>query len=334
MAETKRVVVTGATGLIGRKLCAELEARGYQVVVFSRNPQTARRSLRNGSEFVAWTPAENGPWATAIDGAHAVIHLAGANNFGKRWSEAYKREIRESRVLGTRGLVNAMRAATNKPEVFVCASAVGYYGHRGDTAIDESAAAGHDFLAEVVKDWEAEATKAEELGVRTVMLRSGIVIGSDKPGLPLPIDLRGASLSRPGVVLDFEHGALPLMALPYRLFAGGPIGSGKQWFSWVHLEDVVGLIMFVLETPQARGPINATAPEPLTNRQFGATMGKIMHRPSWLPVPGFALKLMLGDVAEILSKGQRVIPRRALELGYQFKYPQAEGALRQLMNKR
>lgn len=333
MAEARRVVVTGATGLIGRKLCAKLEARGYRVVVFSRNPEKARSSMRNGSEFVAWTPSENGPWAGAIDGAHAVIHLAGANNFGQRWTKAYKQEIKDSRVIGTRGIVNAMRQASIKPKVFICGTAIGYYGPRDDTVIDESGSAGDDFLAQVVKEWEAEGAKAEQLGIRTVLLRTGIVLGSDKRGVPLPVDLGGASLKRPGVVLDFENGALPLMALPFRLFTGGPIGSGKQYFSWIHLDDEIGLIMMALENEQVRGPINATAPEPLTNAEFSKAVGKVMNRPSWLPVPGFALKLMLGEVADVLTKGQRVMPRKAQELGYQFKYPTADTALRQLFKK-
>ncbi len=333
MAEARRVVVTGATGLIGRKLCAKLEARGYRVVVFSRDPEKARRSMSHGSEFVAWTAAENGPWAGAIDGAHAVIHLAGANNFGKRWSKAYKQEIRDSRVIGTRGIVNAMRQASLKPRVFVCGSAIGYYGPRDDTVLDEQGPAGDDFLAQVVKEWEAEGAKAEQLGVRTVLLRTGVVLGSDKRGVPLPIDLGGASLQRPGVVLDFENGALPLMALPFRLFTGGPIGSGKQYFSWIHLDDEIGLIMMALENEQVRGPINATAPEPITNAEFSKAVGNVMNRPSWLPVPGFALKLMLGEVADVLTKGQRVVPRKAQDLGYQFKHPTADTALRQLFKK-
>ncbi len=334
MADARRVIVTGATGLIGRKVCAKLEARGYRVVVFSRNPETARRTMRNGSEFVAWTPTEDGPWAAAIDGAHAVIYLAGANNFAQRWTKAYKQEIRNSRVVGTRGIVNAMRKANLKPKVFVCGSAIGYYGSRDATELDESASPGNDFLAEVVKEWEAEAAKAEELGIRTVLLRTGVVIGSNKRGVGLPIDLKGASLKRPGVVLDFENGAMPLMALPFRLFAGGPIGSGNQWFPWVHLEDEVGLIMLALENEQVRGPLNATAPETMTNKEFSKAMGRVLNRPSWLPVPPFALRIMLGEVANMLTEGQRVVPRKAQELGYQFRYPTVDSALRALFNRK
>ena len=334
MANMKRVIVTGATGLIGRRLCAKLEAGGYRVVVFSRSPEQARRTMRNGAEFVAWSPAEDGPWAAAVDSAYAVVHLAGANNFGKRWSAAFKQEIRDSRVIGTRGIVNAMRKATNKPQVFVCGTAMGIYGNRDDTELDESASYGDDFLANVVKDWEAEAKQAEPLGIRTVLLRTGVVLGSNTRGMPLPFDFRGASLSRPGVVLDFENGALALMALPFRMFVGGPIGSGKQWFSWVHLDDVIGLIMLALQDASISGPMNATAPEPLTNRDFSKTMGKVLGRPSWLPLPAFALKLLLGGVADMLAKGQRVIPRKALDHGYQFRDPTAERALRQLFGRR
>lgn len=334
MADSKRVVVTGATGLIGRKLSMQLAAKGYSVVVFSRNAAKARAKLPEAAEFVNWTPAEQGAWAGAIDGAYAVINLAGANNFAKRWNDAYKQEIYNSRIIGTRGLVNAMRAATDKPSVFISGSAIGYYGMPTDDRIlDEQSPPGDDFLANVVKDWEREARNADELGIRTVLLRTGVVIGGDKPGLPLPITLRGASLSRPGVVLDFENGALPLMALPFHLFAGGPIGSGRQWFSWVHIDDVVGVIIMALENERASGPINATAPEAQTNREFSNTLGRVLNRPSWMPVPGFALKLLLGDVADMLVRGQRVAPRKAQELGYQFKYPRSEDALRNLIGK-
>jgi NAD dependent epimerase/dehydratase family enzyme len=331
MSDNKRVVVTGATGQIGKVLCKRLSASGYSVVVFSRDAERARRSVPGAVEYLAWRPEESGEWAGAIDGAHAVIHLAGASLFAKRWSNEYKREIVNSRVLGTRGLVNAMRQAKVKPQVFVSSSAVGYYGPSGDRKLDESAPPGNDFLAQVCQAWEREARPAEELGVRTVIVRSGVVIGSDQGQPSFPIDLRGASLDRPGVILRTEEGAFPLLAMPFRLFAGGPILPGTQWFAWVHIDDLVGLYMLALEDERARGPLNATAPEPQTNRDFAKTLGRAMRRPSWMPVPGFAMKLLLGEMADMITTGQRVVPKKAQDLGFQFKYPTSEPAIRQIL---
>lgn len=309
MADTQRVVVAGATGLIGRKLCAQLTAKGYQVVVFSRNPDSARRTIPNAVEYVAWTPSESGPWAAALDGAYAVINLAGAPIIGKRWNAAYKQELRDSRVIGTRGLVTAMAAAQRKPQVFVSGSAIGYYGSRDNTPLDEQARPGSDFLAQLAIDWEQAAAKAEQAGIRTVLLRTGIV-------------------------LDTNGGALKPLLLPFRLGVGGPVLPGSQYWSWIHLDDSVGLILFALENQQVRGPLNATAPEPLTNREFSKVLGKVLGRPSLFPVPGFALNLLLGEVAEpLIVNGQRVIPAKAQQSGYSFKYPTLEPALRQLLHK-
>jgi NAD dependent epimerase/dehydratase family enzyme len=330
MAEAKRVVVTGATGHIGRALCKALSTKGYQVVAFSRNPQKARQAVPGAAEYVAWAPSESGLWVSAIDGAHAVIHLAGASLFGKRWSEDYKREIIASRELGTRGLVNAMARAQVKPGVFVSTSAVGYYGPHGDEPIDESAPPGNDFLARVCQIWEREAKKAEALGIRTVIFRSGVVFGGDKMR-GLPLDLRGASLDRPGLILKAEEGAFPLLVMPFYLFAGGPILPGTQYLAWIHIDDAVGLLMMALEDERVRGPLNGTAPETHTNRQIARTIGRAMGRPAWMPVPGFALKLLLGEMADMITTGQRVVPQKAQELGYQFKYPTAEGAVRQIL---
>lgn len=331
MADSQRVIVTGATGQIGRQLCEELIANGYEVVVFSRDPESARRAVPSANDYVAWTASESGPWASAIDGAYAVINLAGANVFAKRWSKEYKQQIRDSRVIGTRGLVNAMAAATNKPSVFINGTAIGYYGFRDDTKLDESAHPGDDFLARVCVEWEQEAQRAEEYGIRTVNLRTGIILNRGKGGLP--IMLKGASASRPGFVLDTEQGALPLMMLPFHFFVGGPIAPGSQWFPWVHIDDEVGLIVFALRNDEVRGPLNASSPEPQTNREFTKTLGRVLGRPSWLPVPGFALKILLGDVADMLTKGQRVIPAKAQQLGYQFQYPTSEQALRDILGK-
>ncbi len=333
MADPKRVIVTGATGLIGKAVCKELRAQGYQMVVFSRDPQKAGRVVPGAAEYVAWQPAESGPWASAIDAAYGVIHLAGASLFAKRWTSEYKREIIASREIGTRGMVNAMAQAQNKPQVFISSSAVGYYGPSGDQKLDESAPPGGDFLAQVCQIWEREAKKAEDLGIRTVLLRTGVVIGVGEGRLPFPIDLRGASLARPGIILKTEEGAFPLLTMPFRFFAGGPILPGTQWFAWVHLDDLVGMIMLALENAKVRGPINATAPESQTNRDFARTIGRVMGRPAWFPVPGFAMKALLGEMADMITTGQRVIPRKAQDLGYQFKYPTSEQAIRQILDR-
>ena len=331
MADNKRVVVAGATGTIGRGLCKELIAKGYQVVVFSRDQQKARRAVPGAAEYVTWQPAETGPWAGALDGAHAVINLAGASLFGQRWTQAYKREIIESRVIGTRGLVRAMAEAHQRPKVFIGSSAVGYYGPSGDRKLDESAPAGNDFLArEVCVPWEREGQKAAELGVRTVIYRSGVVINGEGR-MSLPIDLRGASLARPGVILKTEEGAFPLLVMPFYFFAGGPILPGTQWLAWIHLADTVGLLMLALEDERVSGPLNATAPDTLTNRDFARAIGRVMGRPAWLPVPGFALKLLLGEMADMITTGQRVIPKKAEDLGYTFKFPTSEQAIKQIL---
>nr|AIA16040.1 TIGR01777 family protein [uncultured bacterium] len=307
MAEQQRVIVTGATGLIGKALCRRLIEKGYAVVVFSREPETARQAVPGAAEYVAWTPGESGPWVAAVDGAYAVISLAGASIAGKRWSPQYKQQILNTRTLGTRGLVKAMAQASRKPRVLISGSAVGYYGFRDDTPLDEAATPGDDFLANVVKAWEAEAVKAETLGIRTVLIRTGIV-------------------------LDKQEGALPQMMLPFRLFAGGPVLPGTQWFSWVHLADEVGIILWALEDERVRGPVNATAPEPATNKTFSSTLGKVMGRPAWAPVPGFALRIIVGEAEQLLTTGQRVLPKKAQDLGYQFQFPTLEPALRNILS--
>lgn len=299
----KRVIVTGATGLIGKAVCTGLQVRGYDVVVFSRDPDSARKKAPGAVEYIAWQPEEGGAWAAQVEGAHAIINLAGASVAGQRWSDEYTRQIRDSRVIGTRGLVRAIAAAHERPQVLINGSAIGYYGARDATPLDEWAAPGSDFLAGVVREWEAEATKAEALGVRTALIRTG-------------------------VVLDKHEGALALQKLPFQFFVGGPILPGTQWVSWIHLDDEVGIILFALEREGVRGPINAVGPAPQTNRDFSAALGGALGRPSWFPVPGFALKLALGEFADSVLTGQRVIPKKALEAGYEFQYSTSEAALR------
>jgi hypothetical protein len=306
MAESKRVVVTGATGLVGQKLCARLREQGYQVVVFSRNPQKARERVPNAAEYVEWNLNQQGDWVGALYGAYGVIHLAGASIFGQRWTTSYKLELRESRLQSTHMLVDAMAKLDKKPGVFISGSAVGYYGARGDTPLDENAEPGNDFLSALCTEWEQEARKAEDLGIRTVTVRTGIV-------------------------LDAEGGALEKLKIPFQMYLGGPVLPGTQWFSWVHVDDEVGVILMALQNEKAHGPINATAPNPQTNRDFSETLGKVLGVPVWLPVPGFALQAALGEFADSLTTGQRVLPAKAQELGYEFQYPTSEQALRHLL---
>jgi uncharacterized protein (TIGR01777 family) len=310
MSNSKRVLLTGATGLIGSRLFGALRERGYEVVVLSRSPEEARAKLPGAADYLAWAPGESGPWVEAVDGAHAVINLAGApisqGLLGVRWTSDYKEEILSSRVLGTRGIVGAMAAASRRPAVLVNASAVGYYGYRDETPLDEYAPAGRDFVADVCVAWEREAVRAEELGVRTVRVRTGIV-------------------------LDPNAGALGQLLVPFRLRTGGPIMPGSQYYSWIHPDDEIGIMLLALEDERLRGPLNATAPTPETNRDFCATLGGVLGSPSWLPVPEISLRVALGEMADLVTKGQRVLPRRAQEQGYSFKFPDLAPALRDLL---
>jgi uncharacterized protein (TIGR01777 family) len=291
-----KVAVAGANGLIGSNLVRALRARGDEVVPLVRNPR--------GPGEVRWDPKAGGEWTKALDGVDGLVNLAGANVGAKRWSDEYKKEIRESRLQATRALVDAMRASTRRPRVFVSASAVGYYGGRGDEEVTESTPAGSDFLAEVCKAWEEEAARAEQLGVRTVLLRTG-------------------------VVLDRNDGALKKMVPPFKAFVGGPIGSGQQWVPWIHIGDEVGLILWALDGT-VRGPVDATAPNPARMQDFARALGRALDRPSLLPVPAFALRLAIGEMAEVLLGGQRALPRRALDGGYRFQFDDLERALTDL----
>jgi len=311
ISRKKRVVVAGATGNIGKALSKRLVERGYELVVFSRNPDAARESVPGAAEYVAWKPEEQGLWTAAIDGVYGVVHLAGAPFFTRWKNEDYKREINESRLHGTRGLIKAMREAKSKPKVFIYGSSVGYYGFENtnrNMKMDEDALAGNDFWGQDSKMLEEEAAKAEELGIRTVILRTGILLSEDSGPLP---------------------GQVP----QYKRFMGGYILPGTQWYPWIHIDDEVGIIMFALEDERVRGPLNLTAPDPPTNREFYKMLGKVMHRPSWFPMPGGLFKLFLGEAAVVVTMSRRVVPKKALELGYKFEYPDVEKALRQLLHE-
>lgn len=306
-----RTIITGGTGLIGRALAANLAADGHEVILLSRNPERAT-GLPQGVRAERWDARTAEGWGHLADGADAIVNLAGANLAGEgffpsRWTTDRKRLIRDSRVNSGRAVVQATEQASQKPRVVIQASGVGYYGFRGDEQITEDDQAGDDFLGRLAcDDWEPSTAPVEELGVRRAIIRSG-------------------------AVLSARGGALPRLSLPFRLFVGGPMGSGKQWFPWIHLQDEVAAIRFLVENQEASGPFNLSAPNPLTNAQFARVLGRVMGRPSLVPIPGFAMRLAFGKVASVLLAGQRVIPRRLLDLGFQFRFPHAEAALRDLL---
>ncbi len=308
----KTVVVTGATGTIGKVLCKRLQERGYHVVVFSRDPEKAGRLVPDMARYVRWEPAPTGLWESELDGVHAVIHLASAPAFGKRWTHEYKRTLYQSCAIGTRGIADAIIAAAHKPEVFISASSIGYYGYNfpsdyAATQLDENAPAGDDLIAYINKEWEKEAMQAAELAnVRTVLLRTGFLLAPQSGGLPYIV----ASTKR---------------------YMGGPILPGTQYQSWIHIDDAVGMILMALEDAQVHGPVNVVAPQSTTNAQLMKALRTVMGRTLGLPTFRVTLRLFMGEAANILTKGHNVVPRRMQERGYQFQYPTIEGALRNLL---
>jgi hypothetical protein len=299
-----KVLVTGATGLIGSALCRSLVNEGQAIVTLSRHPH--RGHHHPAAEVHQWEPEVSPPPAQALQGVDAVVHLAGEPVAARRWTAEQKQRIRDSRVIGTRHLVTALGAAEARPGVLISASAVGIYGDRGDEALDEQSSAGRDFLSAVCQEWEQEAARARALGLRVAPVRIG-------------------------VVLSTEGGALPRMLPPFKLGVGGRLGSGRQWFPWVHIADVVGIIRHALLSPALGGPVNAVAPGIVTNAEFTQELARVLHRPAGLPVPEFALRLLMGETAEVLLASQRVTPRVALAAGYQFRYPTLQAALDQLL---
>ncbi|HEX4966117.1 MAG TPA: TIGR01777 family oxidoreductase [Thermoanaerobaculia bacterium] len=301
-----RIVITGGSGLIGRAVAREMGGEGHEVVVLTRDPSKVKE-LPSNTRAVQWDGRTGDGWAPLLDGGTAIVHLAGESIAAGRWTASRKRRIRASRVESSGAVMAAIRQAKEKPKALLQGSAVGIYGPLGDEVATEAHPPGTDFLAEVCVEWEAATAEAESHGVRRPILRTGIVLAGD-------------------------GGALPKMALPFRLGAGGPLGSGRQWLPWIHLADEVGAIRFLLEREVARGPFNLTAPQPLTNRDFSRALGKALHRPSLAPAPAFALRLVLGEMAAMLLQGQRAVPQRLLEMGYVFRFPEALAALRNLFD--
>ncbi|MCC6551638.1 MAG: TIGR01777 family protein [Polyangiaceae bacterium] len=304
----KTILITGGSGFVGRGIVKALLARGDRVTVLTRDVRRAKQSLPASARVAVWTPDKEGPWCEELEVVDAVVHLAG-ESIARRWTDAARREIERSRLDSTKLLVEAIGRAQHKPEALLCASAVGYYGPRpGDEVLDEEAERGQGFLADVVARWEEAARAAEAHGVRTVELRFGIVLGEG-------------------------GGALEKMLKPFKLFAGGPIAGGKQVVSWVHRDDVVGMTLLALDNPAVKGPINVVAPSPATSEELARAIGVVMNRPSWLRVPEAAIRIGMGDAAEMLTTGQRVQPKRAIELGYEFRYARLLPALESILGR-
>ncbi|MGI8631794.1 MAG: TIGR01777 family oxidoreductase [Solirubrobacterales bacterium] len=293
-----RILISGATGLIGSRLADTLRSRGDEVHGLSRDTERARETDPDIT-WHEWDPKESAP-VEAFEGTDAVVHLAG-EPIAQRWNDETKRRLRESRIESTATIVEAIRQASDRPAVLVSASAVGYYGPRGDERVDESADAGTDFLAELCRDWEAEARQASDLGVRVVTPRTG-------------------------VVLSPEGGALEKMLPPFKAGVGGPVAGGDQYMPWIHLDDEVGMLVWAIDS-DISGPVNFSAPEPVTNKQFSKALGRALNRPAVLPVPGLAIKALYGDMAVIVNKGQRAVPAKALDNGYEHRFTDLDAAL-------
>jgi len=291
-----KVLITGPTGLVGTALQKSFGAQGYEMLLASRGEPKDER-------YIQWDVEDGFAEPERLEGLDAVVHLAGESVFGLRWTDEKKKAIRDSRVLGTRSIVEAISKLKDRPKVLVAASAIGFYGERGDEEMTESAVAGDTFLADVSKQWESEARRAEDAGIRTVLLRTGIVLSKD-------------------------GGALGTMLTPFKLGVGGVVGSGKQWMSWVALDDHIAAINYAIENESLRGAVNATSPQPVTNQEFTKTLGEVVYRPTLIPMPEFVVSMVLGEMGdELLLTSTKVLPKRLLDAGFEFKYPALKAAI-------
>ncbi|MGE5621104.1 MAG: TIGR01777 family oxidoreductase [archaeon] len=304
----KKVIITGATGLIGKYITQILSSRGDEVTIFSRSPNSARTGLPGAKEFIEWDSLDKGgEWQNHIEGKDAVIHLAGEPLIGALWSNDYKEKILKSRELGTRTLVHAISRAEDRPEAFISASAIGYYGSsENEVTYTEDSRPGDGFLADVCRRWEAEASEADTLGLRRACVRVGIV-------------------------LDKREGTLEKLLTPFRYFMGGTVGEGRQWISWIHLVDVANIFIFALDNSNVSGALNAVAPEPIRMKDFMNTLGSVMNRPSWLKIPEFPIRAAIGEASVPVTEGIKALPKRTMDLGYRFQFTRFEDALNDLL---
>ncbi len=304
----KKIIVTGATGLIGRKLCSKLLEQGNEITIFTRNPEAAKKVIRGAKKYVKWNYNNPEEWKDYLNETDSVIHLAGTNLGAKRWNNEFKKELFNSRIESTRQLVNAIKKCGNKPKSFITASAVGYYGDRGDEVLIEKSNPGKDFLSNLCSEWEKEAEKIEDQNVRRVSLRIGLTLSN-------------------------EGGVLKKFLPPFKIFLGGPLGNGKQWFPWIHIEDLINILIHTIKTESLQGPVNVASPGIVRMNDFATSLGKILKRPSLLPVPKFAIRIAAGELGKYAVMSQRTSVEKILNSGYKFKFEKLEDALRDLLKK-
>lgn len=304
----KKIIITGATGLIGSQLSKALSRKGYEIIVFTRDKQKSKSNVSYAENYVEWDYRKPEDWQDYLENTYGVIHLAGANLAGKRFTESYKQKVMNSRKISTGNIVKALSSVKNKPVVFICASGVNYYGEKGDVCLTEDSQSGDDFLAAVCKEWEKEAAKAESLGIRRVSIRT------------CPV------LSREGGVLA------PLFPL-FKFYLGATLGDGKQWFPWIHLDDIINIYIKALEDEKISGAVNAAAPDYVTMNDFAKQLGKAMHRPAAFRVPKIILKALIGEAADFITASMKVIPQKLKDAGFKFKYPLLKEALNAIIRK-
>ena len=304
----QKIIITGATGTIGQRLVEELTSESDAVTIFTRNPEKAVNLFVSDVNIVKWNYEKPEEWKNHMDGVDIVVHLAGVNLSLQRWNEEFKKLAYDSRIISTRNLVEAIKSIERKPKAFICSSAVGYFGDRYDEILDGESLPGNDYMANLCKDWELEADKVEKLGVRRVSIRTGLV-------------------------LDKNDGLMKKLVPSFKMFLGGWLGSGKQWFPWIHIDDIVGIYLHAIDDANLRGAINAASPGLVTNKEFSKTLGKVLKRPALLPIPNIALRIVSGELGDYVTDSQRISVRKILNAGYKFKFEDLEEAMRDLLRQ-